>query len=104
MDRKDYFTYPAIITFYPDGDAEVSFPDLQATTQGEGEQNALERAKDFLGLVLYGLEEDGEPIPQPSSLTQLQLNPEQCSVLVDVYMPIIRAKARKVSMKRTVSS
>lgn len=103
MDLAENYTYPAIMTFYEDGDVEVSFPDLHATTQGEGERNALMRARDFLGLVMYGLEEDGEPIPEPSSLSDLQMNPDQRSILVDVYMPTIRAKAKNASMKRTVS-
>lgn len=85
-------TYPAVLTTYPDGDVEVSFPDLHASTQAEGKIPALRRAEELLGLVLYGLEEDQKPIPAASNLASLCLNPGQVSVEVKVSMPDIRRK------------
>ncbi|MGN7382552.1 hypothetical protein ACTHRH_11575 [Paenibacillus sp. SAFN-117] len=50
-------------------------------------------ARELLGIVLYGLEEDGEPIPAPTPLSQIQTTQaNERAVLIDVYMPSIRRR------------
>ena len=52
---------------------------------------------------MFGLEEDGEKIPEPSSLESIKLEKNQKSMLIDVYMPSIRMAQVNKSVSRTVT-
>ncbi len=57
--------YPAIFLKEADGRYSVSFPDVpEALTCGENFENAIEMAKECLGLCLEGRKEDNEQIPK----------------------------------------
>ena len=56
-----------------------------------------------VGCVMFGLEEDGEPIPQPTPLNKLQLEKGEETVLVDVYMPSVRLAQSTKAVNRTVT-
>lgn len=76
---------------------------LGRATSGENDGNALLSARELLGCVLYGLEEDGETIPEPSTLSSLKTVDNEHSVLVDVCMPTIRQAQSNRSVNRTVT-
>ena len=57
----------------------------------------------LLGLPMAGLEGDGEPIPAPTALKDVQLEPNERAVLVDVYMPAVRLAHVNRSVNRTVT-
>ena len=99
----DRYAYPAIFTYAPGQEIAVVFPDLDVATSGTDDADALVSARELLGLALYGLEEDGEPIPAPSSLRDMSISDSQRSVLVDVYMPSVRLAQRNRSINRTVT-
>lgn len=104
MDKKpDTYVYPAVCAYDDNGAISVVFPDLGVATDGDDEAQALFMARDLLGLVLFGLEEDGEPIPAPSPLSALSLAPGEYAMLVDVYMPAVRMAQVNRSVKRTVT-
>ena len=68
MDKK-YYSFPAFFYYDKDG-ISIEFPDLPgclpcATTSAE----AFHNAKEALGLHLFGMEQDHEPIPSPPQLT-----------------------------------
>lgn len=86
----DYYVYPAIFMPGENGGFTALFPDLDVMTCGDNEYGTYLYAKELLGLVMYSLEEDGDPIPQPSLLTELQLEPSEFASYVDVYMPEVR--------------
>ena len=71
--------------------------------RGVNEDDALLSARELLGCVLCGLEEDGEPIPQPTQLCDIKMQPNERVVLVDVYMPSVRERANNRSVNRTVT-
>ena len=79
------------------------FPDLGCATSGENDDDALLSARELLGCVLFGLEEDGEEIPAPSALTDVVAQDNERVVLVDVYMPSIRQAEVNRSVSRTVT-
>lgn len=81
----------------------VVFPDLDVSTSGENEEDALLSARELLGCVMFGLEEDGEDIPAPTALSSLNLAGNECAVLVDVYMPSVRMAQNNRSVNRTVT-
>lgn len=52
---------------------------------------------------MFGLEEDGEPLPKPTALHDLHVGENERAVLVDVYMPSIRMAQNSKSVNRTVT-
>jgi predicted RNase H-like HicB family nuclease len=64
--------YIALIHKEPDSDYGVSFPDLPGlATAGVDLDEARAMAAEALALHLEGLTDEGEPIPEPSSLESI---------------------------------
>lgn len=64
---------------------------------------ALKNAKEALGLHIWGMEQDGEVIPQPTSIKDIKLSESQIPVLIDVFMPPIRERINSKFVKKTLS-
>ena len=90
------YIYPAVFT-YEEG------KDLDVATSGENDADALASARELLGAVLYGMEEDGDPIPAPTPLNAVKLEENERAALVDVYMPSIRLAKVNRAVNRTVT-
>lgn len=103
MKKVDRYMYPAVLTYVPGEEIAVVFPDLDVATSGINDQDALMSARELLGCVLYGLEEDGEPIPAPSKLDSIHVAENERVLLVDVFMPSIRMAQSTKSVNRTVT-
>lgn len=88
---KAKYTYPARFEPEADGTYSVSFPDLDGCfTQGESYEVAYANAVDALSLHLYGMEEDGERIPEASVPTP---SADALNVMVTAWMPPCATKA-----------
>lgn len=72
----------------------VSVPDFEIGTQGKDIPDALEMARDAIGVVGIDMEDDGEALPEASSLTEVQkVAPDGALVsLVDVDFTEYRRK------------
>ena len=103
MKKVERYFYPAVFTYEPGQEIAVDFPDLKCATSGTNDDNALLSARELLGCVLNGLEEDGEEIPAPTPLSQVEVQPNERAVLVDVYMPSVRQAHINRSVNRTVT-
>lgn len=103
MGKVERYVYPAVFSYEPDQEIAVVFPDLDVATSGENEKDALFSARELLGCVMYGLEQDGEAIPAPTALSEVALEGNERAVLVDVYMPSIRMAQNNKSVNRTVT-
>lgn len=103
MKQIERYFFPAIFTYERGQEITVSFPDLDVATSGENETDALLSARELLGCVLNGLEEDGEEIPVPTPLADIKFGKNERAVLVDVYMPTIRMARVNRSVNRTVT-
>ncbi len=103
MKQIERYFFPAIFTYERGQEIAVSCPDLDVATSGENETDALLSARELLGCVLNGLEEDGEEIPVPTPLADIKLGKNERAVLVDVYMPTIRMARVNRSVNRTVT-
>lgn len=90
MKKVERYFYPAVFTYEPDQEIAVVFPDLNCATNGIDDDDALLSARELLGCVLNGLEEDGEEIPAPTPLCDVKTQENERAVLVDAYMPSIR--------------
>lgn len=100
---KRSYSFAAIFEYDEDG-ISVSFPDLPGVfTCGEDEEEANSNAKEALGLHLFGMEQDSDPIPVPSKVHQLSLEPNQAAVIVNVFMPIIRDRVQRATIKKTLT-
>lgn len=100
---KRSYSFPAVFDYDDDG-ISVSFPDLEGVfTCGEDEEEAYSSAKEALGLHLFGMEEDGDHIPEPSKVIQLSLEPNQAAVIVNVFMPLIRDRVQRATLKKTLT-
>ncbi len=100
---KDQYIYPAVFSFADDG-ISIEFPDLPGCYPcADTLEEAVKNAKEALGLHLYGMEEDGEKIPQPSDVRTLSQEPGTICMLVEVYMPPLRDKIRNRYVKKTLS-
>lgn len=103
MKKTERYVYPAVFTYEPDQEIAVVFPDLDVATSGTSDDDALFSARELLGCVLFGLEEDGDPIPAPTPLDRLQTQVNERAVLIDVYMPSVRMAKVNRSVNRTVT-
>jgi hypothetical protein len=103
MKKIDRYYYPAIFAYEPGEEIAVVFPDLNVATNGVDDKDALLSARELLGCVLNGLEEDNEPIPPASKLSDIKASDNERVVLIDVYMPSIRQANINKSVSRTIT-
>lgn len=103
MKKVERYVFPALFTYEAGQEIAVVFPDLDVATSGTDDNDALLSARELLGCTLYGMEEDGEEIPSPTPLSDVETDKNERAVLVDVYMPSIRMAKVNRSVNRTVT-
>lgn len=82
----------------------VFIPDFNINTQGSDYAEAMEMARDAIGLMGIDMEDDKEEIPAPSELADIiAQNPEQVVTLVDVDFVEYRRKHDLRTVRRNVS-
>lgn len=102
---KDRYSYVAVFTYEEDG-IVIEFPDLPGCypcADKDDTEGALKNAHEALGLHIWGLEQDGEPLPEASNITQLAIQDKQVPVLISVFMPPIRERINSKFVKKTLS-
>lgn len=100
---KDTYIYPAVFEVCENGIA-IEFPDLPGCLPcAESTEQAIKNAKEALLLHLYGMEEDGDEIPEPTPFNKIRTGKNQTVVLIEVYMPPFREKQHKKFVKKTLS-
>ena len=107
MKKSDFYRYNAIFTYKKDG-VHVVFPDLPGCiTFGKDEDEAINMAREVLALHIYGMEEDGDELPPPSSVKKLfkteTLEENEAFFLVEAFMPPLREKQQNRYVKKTLS-
>lgn len=101
---RDTYIYPAIFEKSTQGKYGVSFPDLPGcVSMGNNLQHAHEMAKEALGLHLWGMERDGDNIPEPSPVDNIELEKGEVIGLIEVWMLPIRAELDNRSVKKTLT-
>ena len=100
---KNEYCFIAVFEYEADG-INIFFPDLPGCFSCANDtDNAVRNAKEALGLHLFGMEKDGDSIPDSTSVDKINLKKNQIPVLVNVFMPAIRAAARTSFVKKTLS-
>lgn len=103
MEYPNYYRYIAVLAFY-DGGISVTFPDLPGcVTNGADEEEAVRNAKEVLALHMWGIEQDGDPVPEPSGLQAISHEENEIVMLVEVFMPPFREKQNSRFVKKTLS-
>nr|DAP54990.1 MAG TPA: hypothetical protein [Caudoviricetes sp.] len=83
--KQGSYTYMAVFHKEKDG-YSVCFPQLDGClTEGDDFQSALRMAQEAMSLHLYGMEQDGEEIPEPV-LEPMEVAPGEMLVPVTVWM------------------
>ncbi len=103
MKKTERYMFPAVFTYEANQEIAVVFPDLDVATSGTNDNDALLSARELLGCVLYGMEEDNQEIPVPTPLSEVAVTENERAILVDVYMPSIRMAKINRSVNRTVT-
>lgn len=103
MSLKNRYNFIAVLSYDNDG-ISISFPDLPGCLPcADNEEDALKNAKEALGLHLWGMEQDGEVIPNPTPLKDVELQNNEAAVVVDVFMPPVRERINNRFVKKTLS-
>ena len=63
----------------------------------------MQNAKEALGLHIWGMEQDGEELPYPTSIAELSLGKGQIPALIDVFMPPVRERINSKFVKKNLS-
>lgn len=100
-------TYLAVFEPAEDGAYSVYFPDLPGCISwGEDFEHALAEAQDALGLHIYGMEKDGDPLPSPSKTPEVDPDtaPGYLVSPVSVYPELVADEIdnRRVKMNVTI--
>lgn len=102
---KNDYAFIAIFEYAEDG-INISFPDLPgcfSCAEVNATNEAIVNAKEALGLHIFGMEQDGEKIPEPTALKNISLSKNCIPVLIDVFMPSVRMAAKNSFVKKTLS-
>ena len=102
---KDRYSYVAMLTYEETG-ISIDFPDLPGCCPCADKDDtamALKNAKEALGLHIWGLEQDKEPLPAPRPITAFSLKKNQIPALIEVFMPPIRERIKTRFVKKTLS-
>lgn len=100
---KNQYIFPALFYFDSDG-ISIEFPDLPGCLPcAQSQEDAFKNAKEALGLHLYGMEQDGEEIPEPTPVNQLTPEDGGVVVMIEVFMPAFRERMNNKSVNRTVT-
>ena len=89
--------YPVIFTKLSDGYAAHS-PDFSLDTQGDDLAEAIEMARDAIGLLGIDMEDEKKPLPEPSAPENVICTANEFVSMVDIDF----SEYRRVSEQRTV--
>ncbi|MDR1731479.1 MAG: type II toxin-antitoxin system HicB family antitoxin [Synergistaceae bacterium] len=100
---RDRYFFPAVFCYEENG-ISITFPDLPGCIScGDDDRDAVKMAEEALGLHLYNMELDNDPIPEPSQGSAVTLEPNERIFLVDVWMPQVRQEVQPVYVKKTLT-
>ena len=92
--------YPIILT-QGEKFIVVYVPDFNINTQGESIADAIEMARDAIGLMGIDMQDDGEELPKASKLSEVKANAEtEIVTLVDVDFAEYRRKNDMRTVKK----
>ena len=102
--QKSKYTFEAIFTKEKEGGYSVRFPQLDGCyTQGDTLEAAQRNAVDAMSLHLYGMEQEGETIPDAVLEPVEDLKAWESVVLVTAWMTPFREAMQNQAIKKTLT-
>lgn len=100
---KDFYNFPAIFSVAEDG-ISIRFPDLPGCFPcADNFEEAFKNAKEAMQLHLFGMEEDSENIPAPTSIANIHPAESETLVMIEAWMPPFREKMNNKATNKTVT-
>lgn len=81
----------------------VYIPDFEINTQGEDLTDAMEMARDAIGLMGIDMEDDGKTLPVPSDIASVKKEADEIVTLVDVDFDEYRRKNEMRAVRKNVT-
>jgi len=98
------FLFPAYFRRTVSGGYSVDFPDLPGcVSAGDGLEEALTLAREALALHLFGMAEDGDPIPEASDPAALPAEAGAFVAPVEGRPDMVGDEIRNRSVKKTLT-
>mgnify|MGYP002622957968 CR=1 FL=1 len=98
------YIYPAIFHPEDEGGFSIDFPDIDGCfTCGDNLAHGMEMASDVLPLMLVELEDTKSPIPQASSINDLELEGDDFATLIACDTAKYRRLLKNMSVKKTLT-
>lgn len=102
MERANTYTFAAVFTVERDGGYSVRFPQLDGCyTQGDSFEEARREAIDAMSLHLYGMEQDGEAIPDANLNVATEAG--EMVVPITAWMTPFRDQMENRAVKKTLT-
>lgn len=99
---KAAYTFPAVFIPEDVGGYSVIFPQLEGCmTQGETFDEARRMAAEAMSLHLYGMEEDGQEIPEPNMNVETKAG--AMVVPITAWMTPFREEMQNKAIKKTLT-
>lgn len=92
-------SYPILLTEEKTG-FTVYIPDFDINTQGKDLTNAIEMARDAIGLLGIDMEDENKTIPEPSPIKSIKSDNGVITSLVDVDFTEYRRKNEMRAVKK----
>lgn len=99
MMKNERKAYPIVISKEDDGLFYVEIPDFEIATQGKDIVDAMEMARDAIGIMGIDFLDDGKEIPNPNS-KEINAMEEDIVTLVDVDFAEYRKKVDNKAVKK----
>jgi len=94
--------YPVIFTKLPDGYAAHA-PDFPLDTQGDDLAEAIEMARDAIGIMGIDMEDDKKPLPKPTAPESVTRGAGELVSMVDIDFREYRRANERRTVRRNVS-
>lgn len=100
----DFYIYPAVFDPCEEGGYSITFPDLPGCiSEGDTLEEAFRMAKEAATLHLWGMEDDGDPIPIHTSPDKIEIPLGGFVSLIEIWMPPIRDKMANKAVNKMVT-
>ena len=95
-------TYPVVLT-QNEKTVLVFVPDFEINTEGKDFADAIEMARDAIGLTGICIEDEGSELPLSSEVKAIKAEPDDIVTLVDIDFDIYRKKNDMRTVRRNVT-
>ena len=94
--------YPVVLTPVAEGGYCVTIPDMGTHTQGDDLAEALYMAQDAIEMMGVFLQDEKEPVPEPSDIRAVDIEDGEIKTLVAVDFDAYRRKTETRGVRKTL--